>query len=164
MTRGALLDERMAARIAESPYSLIVHFPVVRQVATGSSPGTAPISPLTRPGPTAAFELTPGTPSAAPVTMKCLWYSAYGGSASSSIRNEWDRGFSAWVAGADALARVRTVDAGVAEGESYGTSVFSRCEAVEFEDKRYRVIGVYPVTAGWKRPATLHVWLAGAVA
>lgn len=161
--RGRYLDERLELRILSSPFSLTVHFPVTRQIATGTSPGSMPVSPLTRPEPTPVAFPTPGTPSRSPVTMKCLWYPAYEGSVGSARRNQWDRTFSTWAAEADALARVRTEDAGVTSGSSYGMSVFAQCSYVEFQTKRYKVVGVHPVTAGWKEPTTLHVWLKGDV-
>lgn len=161
--RGQYLDKRLEQRILTSPLSLVVHFPPPRQVATGTSPGTAPVSPLTRPGPTPAVFPITAAPSRDPVTLKCLWYSAYEGAVGSARRNSWDRLSATWVAEADSLARVLCSDAEVTSGMSFGDSIFTTCSHVEFQGKQYKVVGVHPVTSGWKEAKTLHVWLKGDV-
>jgi len=162
MSRGQALGERIIARIRESPFSLTVHFPAQRQVATGSSPTSAPVSPLTRPY-TAQAITPPETPSRAPLDMPCLWYSGYDGSSTAVRRGELTRGGFTWRQDADAMARVLSTDAELDPLQPYGESVFSRCTHVEFQGKQYKVVGVNPVTSGWKQATSLHVWFTGEV-
>lgn len=163
MDRGERIEAQLALRISTSPLMLTVHFPRQRDSVSAPSPGSAPISPFMRPGPTAAPVLVLPDPIRAAKTMKCLWYASHSGVSGSNTRNSFERSFGQWVANADAIARVLADDAELVMDAAPGTSVFHQAETVEFQGIHYRVVAVAPIAAGWRRPTTLHVGLRGDV-
>jgi hypothetical protein len=161
--RGAHLDDRMVRRIQQSPHRLTLHFPPARAVTTSTPVSSVPTSPLTRGTPKIGVLPAEPTPADPPVEVPCLWYPSYEGTVGSARRNQWDKNAIGWSGKADALARVIGADVGVVDPNNLGTSLFSTCEYVTFAGIRYQVLGVHPVTAGFKSGPTLHVALAGEV-
>lgn len=152
----------MIARIRESGKTLTVHYPAVRPVATGTSPGTAPLSPLTGTAPTLKVIPTAAeTPSQAPVTVDCLWLNAT--VQADGLRNyRIERAAGGWFAGAQACARVVLEDVLLDAADLYGDTVFKAASHIEYSGHRYQILAVQPFGSSFGDPATAYVWCSGA--
>lgn len=159
MARGDILQARLLARITEGGLELTVHYPPDRPAATGTSPGTAPISPLTGPRPAQQVFPAATTPSKPALTVPCLWYPSVALLPRSMIVNPASVG---WMAEADGFAQVKVSDCALDPADPYGDTVFTAAEVVEHSGHRFRVLLVQPVSAGHRVPVTYYVWLAGA--
>jgi hypothetical protein len=161
MAKGDRIKARVTARIKESSHSLTLHYPPKRVGATGTGPMTRPANPLT--GIVAAPSIDPTTPDPErdPVSMPCLWLDAI--TVALQGRNQWNHLLIGMVPGATAIARVLIEDAALDADAPEGGTEFERCSYVEHAGKRYRVLEVKPVGAGFYDPYTYYVWLVGAV-
>jgi hypothetical protein len=163
MTRGERLDARLRRLVETSPHELTVVYPPVQRTATGVSPGTAPLSPLTgRPPDAVVFEDEP-TPSQASVTVPCLWYDSFTSVTSALSADQIKINRIGWHAGASTLACVLIDDAAVDATDASGLTVFDAASHVEHRGHRYRILAWEPVSRGWsEHPLVYWVWLAGA--
>lgn len=158
--RADILRRRLEARVRSSPHRLTVHYPAIRPVVPAApAPITAPVNPLTGPAPVQTVTPATPTPQKPAVTLTCLWLDSYGGT--TNITHEYRVGRVGWLATADALARVLVADAALDVTQPWGETVFDGAEAVEFNGRRYRVLGVQPVSGSFTVPLTYYVWLAG---
>jgi hypothetical protein len=150
-------------RIRTSGRTLTVHYPGVRPTATGTSPGTAPLSPLTGPAPTLkAIPTTTETPSQASVTVDCLFLTAYAGVPQSMRAFGIEQTGAGWFAGAQACARVVMTDVLLSASAPYGDTIFTAASHVEYADQRYKILATVPFGSSFSSPATAYVWLGGA--
>lgn len=162
MSMADMVNRRVVERIRSSQYSLTVHYPPARPAATGTAPGQTLLSPLTGPVVTTDVVSSDPTPSQPPVTLACLWLdmttsvsSALGGAP--MHRYAWG-----WIEGSEAVARVTIEDAALDVNVPFGDTVFTGAAYVEFQGKRYTVLGVGVPHSGFGAPATYYVSLIGA--
>lgn len=153
MARGDLLTARMLGRIAQSKHELTVNYPAPRPVIHDSSPGSAPISPLTGTRPAPTLNLPAITPIKPPLTLKCLWYAA--DSLTALRRGGIEVGPSGWVEGTTALACVSAADA-------QNGAVFLGTDHVTHRGQSYTVLKTTPQGTADGEPFTVYVWLSGA--
>lgn len=162
MPSAAGIALRMARRVAESPFSLTIHYPAKRATVVDTSPGAAPLRPLTgtRPAPklvTPAEEPDPTLPS---VTMPCLWLDA---TRISDLTGTAQRAkLQGWVAGAEVMATVLASDAAVVPELPEGDTKFDGADYVEKDGLRYLVLAVTPIGASFAPAHSYAVWLRGA--
>lgn len=149
------VGERIRARIAASPHRLSVVFPAVRPVATGTSPGPAPVRPFTGTQPTPTVAGPPTTALRPPVELPCLWLDA---DTLGALRNPGaGESHGLWASGASALARINPEDL---PPDSEGPEAFfAAAEYVEFKGKRYDARKVTPAGPSDEDPYTWYLWL-----
>lgn len=152
------INERVTARIDGSSLTLTVVYPPIRPVAAGTSPGVAPVNPLS--GPAATEVVFPAEPTGykTNVTVKCLWLDALSSSSPDGTRRVLQGG---WVDGATAMARVLARDVAVDTTNPEAGTIFDAADHVVFLGTRYRVLQVTPVGASFGPPVSYHVWLVG---
>jgi hypothetical protein len=156
------LGRRIKERIARSETTLTVRYGPARTVPAGSGPMARPASPLTGVAP-APLVITPvATPAKSDVTMPCLFQSTFDERDLDRSRDRNRGGTPGWVREADALVRVRFEDAVVNAAKPEGDTVFTDCEVVIVRGKRYRVLQIDPMGAGFSTPHSFSVWLVGA--
>ena len=156
------IKARITRRINASGLTLQVNYPAVRPAATGTAPGTGPISPLTGPVPTTVV-LSPATvPAKASVSVACLWQQSYGSVATSARKDSINRLASAWLEGASALASVTVKDAALDITKPYDDTIFTGAECVEFQGKKYTILSVQPIGPSFADPYVYYVWVTGA--
>lgn len=151
------IHARVTKRIDESELTLTVVYPPVRPVASGTSPGTAPVNPLSGPATTEVVFPTDPTGYKASVTMPCLWLDALS-SSRTGIRSAVQTG---WLEGATAMARVLARDCAVDVTNAEAGTVFDAADHVVFNGTRYRVLQTTPIGASFGMPISYHVWLLG---
>ena len=147
---------RVRARIAESEYTLTVHYPVRTAGPTGATPlAAAPVSPLVRaPAPAAPNTLYVDTVRE-PITMPCLFTNT---SVMSQARQErFKSQLGGWTLGVEALARVNKTEAVREDGES----VFVGCDYVQVDEKRYQVLQVVSMGSSVSKDASYYILLKG---
>ncbi len=165
MALGDLVRNQVLLRIANSGQTLEVHYPPARVPATGTAPGvTALSSPLTGNPEVPSMVAADPAPKRDAVTLDCLWLDGFGAGVGSDTRIAGVHVDSVgWEAGATALARVAVGDAAMTATEPYGDTVFTDASHVEYQGRRFRVLSVFPVAAGFTTAYTYYVWLKGAV-
>ena len=157
------LQTRLIKRIENSGLNVTVHYPPVRDVAAGSSPGAAPVNPLT--GDTTPAGVFPTDPVGylPTVTLKCLWMDALTGREATDVAHTELRKVHAagWVVGATSMARVLVSEAALDAANPYAGTVFDGASHVEHLGARFKVLQITPITAGFAMPVSYHVWLVG---
>jgi hypothetical protein len=144
------------ARIAASPIELVVVYPTVRPVVVSTSPGAAPVSPLTGVAPAPAVGSTE-TPSAPNVTVRCLWVDA--ARAEDYRAGAHIPSAAGWQEHEVALARVDSRDVELGGG----LTVFDGADHIECRGKWYRISRVAPEGPSFSAPYTYTAWFtAGA--
>lgn len=156
------LNRRVASRIRGSKLTLTVQYPAARPAATGTAPGSLPVSPLTGPAPTTQVIPGPITPSKPAVGMSCLWTDMVSAVGTDLARDPINRFPAGWVEGASAVARVLVEDAALDVTNPHGQTVFTGCSHVEFAGKRFTVLSVKVPHASFDIPVSYYVWLVGA--
>lgn len=157
------INQKVKARIEQSGLTLTVVYPPVRPVASGASPGTLPVNPLTGPAPADGVFITDPAGFQATVTLKCLWLDALTGREATDVvhtevRNPLQAG---WAAGATAMARVLVEEAALDATNPYAGTKLDAADHVEFRGARFRIMQITPVGASFGPPTTYHVWLVG---
>jgi hypothetical protein len=151
-------------RIDDSFLSITIHFPPPRATLTPlGGTATAPASPMT--GAPVTPTLVPAAPAAPerdPVTMKCLWLDVAAARNATLTDDRLRATLGGWVETANAQARVAVRDAALDPDNPWAGTVFESAAYVEFQGRRYRVIGVDTIGTSFDRPATYAVWLEGA--
>lgn len=162
MGRADRIHAALKRRIEGSPHQVTVVYPAVRPVLTGFPPTTAPVGPLTGPKeqPAAVPGTTP-TASKPPVTVRCLWYDAYGNFVISMQGDQVRSDRIGWRADANALARVLVEDAALDPAVAPGDTIFKGALYVEHLGRRYEVVAVDPIGSGDQPAYCYHVWLQG---
>jgi len=158
--RGDMLNERLLDRIRNG-LEMTVAYPEERPAVTGSSPTSTPVNILTGTRQTPAVYPVSGTPIRPAVTLKCLFYPAYGSVPGQAGRNKHYIDTVGWQADADALAQVEIAEAALDEDDYRGDTVFTGCDHVEVSGHHYRVLSVVPIGPGHRDPVSYYVWLKG---
>lgn len=162
MARGDVLNARLLERIATSELSLTVQYPAARATASGSSPGPAPVNPLTGTNPAPTVFPAAVTPAKPAVTLKCLWLDVT--TQIPAPLNKEARVIEAvgWIDGLQAVARVAVSDAAIDATDPLGDTVFTDCLKVVFQGHDYKVLTVKPLSASFRMPVTYYVGLTSA--
>ncbi len=159
--RGDALNGRLLGRIRNG-LELTVIYPDVRPAPTGTSPTSAPVNVLTGTRhQTAVYDPTP-SPAKPPVTIKCLWYAAYGSVSGAAGRDRHHITSVGWQEGADVMAQVEIATAALDPTDYRGNTIFTGCHRVVKDGHHYNVLSVIPVGPGHRDPVVYYVWLSGA--
>lgn len=155
------VGQRVRARIAASTRTLTVVFPDVRPVVSGASPGAAPVRPFTGTRPTPTVAGPAGTPSRAPVVLRCLWLDVEQLAATRRPATNVTHGI--WVSGATALARIdpTTLPLDSNDAPEEPEAFFASAERVDFGGKRYQLLKATPAGPSDEAPYTWYLWLGG---
>lgn len=163
MANSANVNARVIDRIVHSGKTLTIVYPAVRPVATGTSPGTGPTSPLTGASTTdVIFEGEP-TPYQPSVIVKCLW-ADMATSSEMTDRPSTDRYIYnqlGWVRDATAVARVLVSETALDPTNPYAGTKFDAADHILYQSRRYRVVQVVPIEASFGIPVSYYVWLTG---
>ena len=157
------INLRMKKRIEDSGLTISVVYPVARPAASGSSPGSLPVNPLTGPAPADGVFISDPAGYQTSVTLKCLWLDALTGrEATDVVHTEVRKVLQAgWVVGATCMARVLVSEAALDPTNPYAGTKLDAADHVVFRGARFRIMQITPIGAGFGPPTTYHVWLVG---
>lgn len=150
--------DRVLSRIANSEYSLTVHYPKATVKPSGTGAIALPVSPLmAKPNPQTVPDIDESEPVDGPVTVKCLFTEA------ALLRQTMHEHRLAEVVGwsrqSTALARVAQADAEVPNNRT----IFDGADHVVVNGAKYRVLNVIKVASGMSTNGTYYINLSGYV-
>lgn len=163
MPSSANVNSRIIARIQESGQSFTVVYPAARPVATGTAPGSMPISPLTGADDAEVVFKTEPTPYQSSLTLKCLWHDVATTDELSDRTSAEKYQFEqlGWVRGATALARVLVSEAALDITNPYAGTKLDASDHIMYYGRRFRVLQTSIMGSGLGTPVSYHVWLEG---